>query len=771
MGTGRTRSQEKWPHATLSLLALLALFLSGFAAVLYQVIWQRLLAFFSGADIYSITIIVAAFMAGLGLGSVAGGRVADRLGAYASLRAFALAEIAIGIFGLISKVLFYDVLYAQLPHVGDNAIAAALVLFASLLTPTFLMGVSLPLLARALTHDVADAGRVVGALYGWNTLGAATGAFATTWILVPNIGLEGALYCGAAANILCAIVALAIGPQRQAQSVNASTARMERPLTETITLPFASWVLIYALTGLLALGLEITWFRLLGAVQKSTAFTFGTVLSVYLAGLGLGGAFGSRIVHRTTAPGRTFLLLQFALMWYAAISIAVSIAAIGRGIPARLVTYLGEYEPYNVYGAIFALENASISDWSTFAPLRGFVILYVAIPALIVGPPTFLMGLSFPFLQRACQSNLQTLGSRVGALLSANIAGSVIGTVITGSWLLPAFGTAATLRMLVSAGALLAIPLWQTSRGRSRAILTAGALAMTAIASSSIPDGATLWARLHGAAPHTVIAAEDGSGVSVLKPSRTSRETAVFVNGIGQSWIPYGGIHTVLGALPALLHPNPERIIIVGLGSGDTAFAAAGRAETSRVTCVEIIGAQLTTLRLHSELQPYPGLIRVLTDPRIEHVTGDGRTYVLRSEPLFDIIEMDALRPTSAYAGNLYSREYFDLLRRRLKAGGFAVTWAPTARVRDTFISVFPHALLFGDIMVGSSDPIAFDPAVIRGRVWAVRDYYSEAGIDIVGLVGPYLAAGPARFGPGDARRMTDLNTDLFPRDEFSLPD
>jgi spermidine synthase len=245
----------------------------------------------------------------------------------------------------------------------------------------------------------------------------------------------------------------------------------------------------------------------------------------------------------------------------------------------------------------------------------------------------------------------------------------------------------------------------------------------------------------------------------------------VFVNGIGQSWIPYGGIHTVLGALPALLHPNPEHIIIIGLGSGDTAFAAAGRAETSRVTCVEIIGAQLTTLRRQWEIQPYPGLTRVLTDPRIRHITADGRAYVLRSEPQFDIIEMDALRPTSAYAGNLYSREYFDLLRRRLKPGGFAVTWAPTARVRDTFVSVFPHALLFGDIMVGSSEPIAFDPAQIKVRVAAVRDYYSEAGIDIAALVGPYLAAEPTRFGPGDPRRMTDLNTDLFPRDEFSLPD
>lgn len=752
-------------------LPFLVFFLSGFAAVLYQVIWQRLLVFFSGADVYSITIIVAAFMAGLGLGNVGGGKLADRLGPRASLRAFAAAELAIGIFGFFSKFLFYDVLYEQLPQLGDNVIVATMVLFASLLVPTALMGVSLPLLARALTHTVGDAGRIIGSLYGWNTLGAAAGAFTTTWILIPNIGLEGALLWGAASNLLCAAGALAIGARRSALPPT-PVAEPDGDRSDALpALPFSSWILVYALTGLIALGFEITWFRLLGVMQKSTAFTFGTVLAVYLGGLGLGGAIGSRFVRRGIAPGRAFLLLQFALIWYAAISIAVIMWAVGHGKPARLVAYLSDYEPYYVYGAVLALKNATLTDLSSFAPLGSFVMLYLAIPALIVGPPTFLMGVSFPFLQRACQSDLRVLGRRVGALLSANISGSVAGTMLTGWWLLPAFGTAATLRILIGLGALLAIPLWQVSGGRSRLVTTAGALAITVAAMAAVPDGNTLWARLHGAAPHTVIAAEDGSGVSVLKPSKTSRDTAVFVNGIGQSWIPYGGIHTVLGALPALLHPDPKNIVIIGLGSGDTAFAAAGRSETTRIACVEIIGAQLTTLRRQSAIQPYPGLTRVLTDPRIQHVIGDGRTFVLRSEPVFDIIEMDALRPTSAYAGNLYSREYFDLLRRRLRPGGFAVTWAPTARTRHTFASVFPYAVLFGDIMVGSSEPIVFDPSAIKHRIAAVSDYYAEAGIDIMRLVGPYLTAEPYRIGPGDARQTTDLNTDLFPRDEFALPD
>jgi hypothetical protein len=405
------------------------------------------------------------------------------------------------------------------------------------------------------------------------------------------------------------------------------------------------------------------------------------------------------------------------LIWYAAISIALIMSAIGRGNPARLVAYLGEYEPYYVYGAVLALKNATLTDLSSLAPLGSFAILYLVIPALIVGPPTFLMGVSFPFLQRACQSDLQVLGRRVGALLSANISGKRGGDDDHG------LVAAAGVRHRGHA----------TDPRRSRRL--AGRSVMASIERSLTPGDDGRRARDHlcgpdGATgrPHALGAVtwlrtvrgdrrEDGSGVSVLKPSQSSRNTAVFVNGIGQSWIPYGGIHTVLGALPALLHPDPQNIVIIGLGSGDTAFAAAGRNETTRLTCVEIIGAQLTTLRRHSAIQPYPGLTRVLTDPRIDHVIGDGRAFVLRSGPVFDIIEMDALRPTSAYAGNLYSREYFDLLRRRLKPGGFAVTWAPTARTRDTFASVFPHALVFGDIMIGSNDPIAFDPAVIKVRL------------------------------------------------------
>jgi spermidine synthase len=257
--------------------------------------------------------------------------------------------------------------------------------------------------------------------------------------------------------------------------------------------------------------------------------------------------------------------------------------------------------------------------------------------------------------------------------------------------------------------------------------------------------------------------------VSVLKYDG-GRSTGVFVNGLGQSWIPFGGVHTALGALPVILHPDPADVLIIGLGSGDTVFAAGGRSAVQRLTCVEIIGAQLQTLQRLARTQHDPGLVALLSDPRIAHEVGDGRAFMRRSGHLFDVIEADALRPTSAYSGNLYSREYFALLAKHLKPGGLAVTWAPTERVQKTFLSVFPHVLGLNEIWVGSNTVIPFDRATVQRRMTEVAAYYERANLDIMTELRPYLQSRVRVFGPDDPRDTDSLNTDVFPRDEFQLP-
>jgi predicted membrane-bound spermidine synthase len=760
-------------------LPLLVFFLSGFAALLYQVVWQRLLVIFSGADVYSVTVIVAAFMGGLGIGSLVGGHLADRVGSRGSLYAFGAAELLIGLFGMSSKSFYYDTLYEQYSQLTASPVATAVILSLTLLLPTFLMGLSLPLLARALADSLGISPRVIGMLYGLNTLGAAAGAFAAPWVLIPRFGLEGSLWIAAALNLVCAALAIVLAQRASTavgQGLHATLETAQTPVPGPALLPFASWVAIYALTGFIALGLEIAWFRLLGVLLKSTAFTFGTLLGVYLCGLGAGAAVGARLVARSRRPGTAFLGIQYGLVLYAAVSIAILVALIAAGHPIKLVRFLGTYDPVDVYNTVRRLTEVSSSNLSALTPVVDFAILYLVVPALLIGPPTFLMGLSFPFLQKASQIDFARLGRRLGTLLASNIAGAVLGATTAGWLLLPALGTAGTLKVLVGTSVLLAWPLarltWPESRSRQMAALVA-ACALTGACVLAMPGSDALWARLHGTTPRQVLFDEDGAGLSLFKidPASSTGAAEVYVNGLGQSWLPYGNIHTALGALPVFLHHAPADVALIGLGSGDTAFAAAGRAEIQRLTSIEILGAQRRTLERFVQLWRYPGLTAVLSDSRIEHLVDDGRAYINRSDRRFDVIEADALRPSSAFAGNLYSREYFELMLRHLKPGGFGVTWAPTGRIRSTFLSVFPHVLAFpGDILIGSETAIPFDRAEVLARAAAARDYYAMAGVDIEGLLRPYLEGDPQRFGPGDQRTMEGLNTDLFPRDEFALP-
>jgi spermidine synthase len=317
---------------------LLLFFASGFAALLYQTIWQRLLGFFSGVDVYSVTITVAAFMAGLGCGSLAGGHLADRLSPRKRLLAFGLAEAVITIFALGSKWLYYDLLYVRWSALADSPVLLPVILFASLLIPTFCMGVTLPILAKTFTAKIETASAVVGYLYGVNTLGAAAGALATPWILLRHFSFPHVLQIGAALNAICALGAVLVWWWRDRTPATESAVEPKvTPSAETSRFPARVWMIIYALSGFIALSLEIVWFRLLGVLQKSTSFTFPSLLAVYLGGLALGVMIGVPLARRVRRPAVIFLALQSGITLYAAgRSSAVLAAALGisRGLRA-----------------------------------------------------------------------------------------------------------------------------------------------------------------------------------------------------------------------------------------------------------------------------------------------------------------------------------------------------------------------------------------------------------------------------------------------------
>jgi predicted membrane-bound spermidine synthase len=701
--------------------------------------------------------------------------VADRVSRRTSLLLVGAAELAVGIFGFYSATLYHGVLYERLGALNLGRETVALVLFVSLLWPTFFMGASLPLLGRALADRVDRAALAVGALYGINTLGAAAGALIATWVLLPAYGLEGSLQIGAALNVACALAVLPVAwLMKDAPGASAAPAPAAVSAGGPAA-PLPVWVAIYLFSGFVALSYEIVWFRLLGVVVKSTAFTFGTLLTLYLAGIGLGALVGSRRAMNAPHPARSFFVLQAAGGLSAGLLLAVFVFAADDVRAFR--GYFDSYEPLNVRDSVNALralagDSAARPDGAGDLALR-FLVLYVVVPLVLVVPPTFFMGCAFPYLQRVVQTDKNRVGRRVGALLLANIAGSMLGTVVTGWLLLSVLGTAGTLKLLTALSSLFLVGAWRSGPPMSAARPVAVAVGVVLLI-LTMPGAASLWARLHGATPGRVIVSEDNSGLAVVKARDESwtGQKIVFVNGVGQSVIPYGDIHTALGAVPALVHPDPKAVAIIGLGSGDTVYAGAARPETTSVVCVEIVRPQLHTLRQLAGRDSYPALPALLGDPRITHLAGDGRAYLQHTSQRFDVIEADALRPTSAYSGNLYSEAYFTLLKNRLTPNGLAATWVPSQRVHDTFVRVFPYGVSLPGILLGSNQPFEIDPAVVAARAAdpRVREYFRRAGVDIEQLIGQFLNGPSARFGPDfDRTPLTDINTDLFPRDEFDL--
>jgi spermidine synthase len=325
---------------------------------------------------------------------------------------------------------------------------------------------------------------------------------------------------------------------------------------------------------------------------------------------------------------------------------------------------------------------------------------------------------------------------------------------------LQSIGTAEALRLLTLVGLVFAAVGW---RYYGRRFLVA-ALALVALA-LALPGREELWRRLHGQTrpAERALFEEDATGVVAIV-ARSPVRYRLSVNGKGNSWLPFGGVHTVLGALPAVIHPKPRRVAVVGLGSGDTAWAAGARRETESISVFEISLPQPRILRRIVEQQSLPELASFLTDPRVAIRLEDGRRALeaLRGEA-FDAIETDAIWPESAGSGNLYSLEFFETCAQRLRAGGLMCTWAPTPRVRTTFRSVFPHVLDVdsGVILIGSRYPIQIDVKVWETRLAQAEAYLGELRAQ---AVRDRLRALVPASGPIDVL----LNRDLFPRDEFA---
>ena len=733
-----------------------AFFCSGFGALLCQVVWHRMLGIFAGSDTVSAALVVGAFLMGLGVGSLAGAKLADRLPPARALLGFALCEAGIAVFALLSKPFLYDLLAVELAGVVDAPTAVFALCFAGLALPTTLMGASLPLLARAVATSLDTVAERVGWLYGLNTLGAGTGALAGGWLLVGNLGFVGTLLVAAALDLGAVLIALSLLPSLRGRPAPVPSRIGAATGPAAGRAPFGGlplWCGLVFLSGYVIVALEILWVRLMGQVGQFHAYLFPTVLGVFLLADGAGIAVASRLVRRLRDPRPAFFLAQ----------------AGGFALAAALILALWLALPH------WPLRNYLLVDqWRLVG--RSFLATIV-LTAVVVGPPSFLIGMTFPLVQRAVQQDLATVGARVGWVQLANIAGNAAGSVGTGLVSLHLLGTTGTLRLLAALSlALLLGWLWRAGGGplRRRAPETALATACAA-ALVAAPSNAAFWNRMHGREPGAFAAwAEDRSGVAFFRGDTAGPGGfggPFFIMGYAQGHIPFHPQHLLLGAAGPLLHPAPRRILAIGVGSGGTPWGALVSPDVKELRAVEIIGPVLTALGEVAQRGPDGPAAALLADARARFEYGDGRRMVAGTAERYDVIEADAIRPETSHSGLLHSKEFLEQVRRRLAPGGLHVQWAPTWRVVETFAAAFPHAVMLrpANIMVGSDSPI---PADAAERLLARLSEPAPAAHLARG--GPATAEMAALLDPGrtvvwqpeDPRGPAPL-TDMFPRDEL----
>jgi spermidine synthase len=505
------------------------------------------------------------------------------------------------------------------------------------------------------------------------------------------------------------------------------------------------------LSGFFAISLEIIWLRVISIALLSTAYTFAIVLGMLLLGDAIGILIGSVIVVHIKAPRSFFCMLQGAIMLVAITTLWVL---------APLTSEL-------VRSAVISTSRA--------------IVILLAVGSIIV-PPAILVGLSFPITQKAVQNDAALIGRRVGLVQFANILGNTAGSVLTGLVLLQYIGTTGSIRLLLVAGfAFTCVALIESkgTGGRWRSAWLAVPVTLLALL-MSFPSNRRFYAAIHLVDAAKAILAEDRTGISLLATDSPTK-AQLYISGEPESYVRFASIHMVLGLLGPLIHSNPQSALVVGLGTGGTAYAGGAWHTIKRVKVVEILATHYTVMREFAALGGHTGVEKVFVDKRYELTVGDARHVLFTDPERYDLIEADTQLPNVSNSGFLYSVEYFRQLRSRLNPGGLCVEWGPTPRIRDSFAAVFPYVLdlvtssshkrleELSHVMVGSERPIDFNLDNVIGRLLEpdTRAYLSDAQWNADAVVQLFREQQViARRHPSDAK-AADVNTDLFPKDEF----
>jgi len=645
-------------------------FFSGAAGLIYQVSWVKALGLIFGHTVYAIATVLAVFMAGLAAGSAYIGRWSEQragsLAVYSWIEFMVAATGALSLAGLAGVRALYVAAYPSVSGLQPLLLAlrffgAAVVLF----IPTFLMGGTLPVLVRGITQNSAELGVRVSQLYWVNTLGAVAGTLIAGFILLPALGLRGTVASAVALNILAGLIALRTAKvSGNLRGVQGSPSRVTSAAADPQQPTFAFLLFLFAVVGSTAFAYEIAWTRLLAVTISSSTYAFTLMLATFLAGTVIGSAF---FQHFFASSGR----VSFTTF---------SRTQTGIGIAALSSLILFHWIPALIPPLLRATHQ-------TFG---GLVLAQFVTSALTVLPVAIIFGFNFPMVVVLLDLTVRAnpgASVTVGRAYAANTFGAIVGSLITGFWLVPVVGSFRVIAAVAGVNLLLAVALEFRSSQRRHlhlAINLVCFLIAFVVGSSSFLHNRSLLslsAVLYGnsfqghltlreiAATNDLVFMADGVNDSIAV-FRSDNYVALRVNGKVDASTGDTPTQLLLGHLGAAFQPAPRRVLIIGFGSGMTASAVARYPDIERIDCVEIEPAVIRAAPYLKSLNR-----NVLSDPRVHVILDDARNFLLTSREKYDLIISEPSNPWIAGIATLFTDEYYAAVRRQLAQGGKFVQW------------------------------------------------------------------------------------------------
>jgi spermidine synthase len=725
---------------------------SGASALIYEVLWARMLGLVFGATTIAISAVLTAFMGGLALGSAIAAKVAKR--SRAPLRTYALMEIAVGLYALVVPFLFrgIDQIYAavwQRLHPGFYGFAFSRFVLAALVLviPTALMGATLPVLVAAMRQLGASQAATVARLYALNLAGAIIGVIVAGFFLLPSLGVSRTIWIAAITN-------LAIGVAAFLADRRASQARVKPSWSSEIAgksedrqteLNRKFWLLCAFSSGLITIGMQVVWSRVLAMIIGSSTYAFTIVLALFLLGLALGAWIVSANAKPEPGSLRRWILWTQILI---AATLFLSLR-ITNLIPSLLVN-LG-----------FRL---GINSWP------GLLVMQLLAATGLIMLPAILMGMIMPLVLiwagRAGGVNAEDSPAvrLVGQTYAVNTIGAIAGAIITSFLLIPLTSTRFTVFCAAALGVAVAGIAYQpkravTDRALARSLSAGSAvvlivmmlmfwprLNLNALSVGAYDSFVRVLAKARGGVPeneqqgrpddHQLLMYQEGRTATV-SVRRDWGITSVAINGrTNASDADDMPTQVMLGELGMLTAPRIEKVLMVGLATGVTTGSVL-QSPIESVECVEIEPAAIASSRFFEHVNNRP-----LRDPRLHLIVDDARTYLRVNPTKYDVIISEPSHPWVPGVANLFTREFFQLGRDRLRDDGVFVQWLQiyqlsTESLRSvlaTFQETFPHVAVFRVggaakgkdlILLGSQAPITFDridPRMKEPRVLADLD-------------------------------------------------